>query len=80
MKIVINADNMEQEGIDRIVNTLSMMGVSKISYENTEFSLKDGKRFYKRESFTPNITLVPTPSEVTAFLEDLQQLLKPYIA
>jgi hypothetical protein len=75
MKIVINADKMEEDEIDRISETLAMMGASKVTYESSEFTIKDGNRTYKKETHTPNVVLTPSPTQVEAFLKDLQKIL-----
>jgi hypothetical protein len=78
MKIVINANDMTEDEINIVVDTLAMMGVNKISYESTEMTLKDGKRVYKKESHTPSVVLTPSATQVEAFLKDLHQILAPY--
>jgi hypothetical protein len=80
MKIVINADKMPEEDIDRIAETLAMMGVNKVSYEVSEFSIKEGKRSYKKETQTPDVVLTPSPAQVASFLEDLQTILTKHTA
>jgi hypothetical protein len=80
MKIVINANDMTEDEINIVMDTLAMMGVNKVSYESTEFSLKDGKRVYTKESHTPNVVLTPSATQVEAFLKDLQKILTAHTA
>ena len=79
MKIVINADDLSEEQINIITDTLAMMGASKISYESAELSVKDGKRVYKKESSKPIVIPTPTPTQVEAFHNDLRPILASHL-